>query len=267
MNMMGPLPETEILMKKEPKADLGPVVPEFVQGQSSVFGPIPVDDRKRSARFQVLDSVLQPGLLIPYIMEAVIGDDHVEIPSREDRIVFERQDCDDILVGRRSPGVGLQGVERIRLDIVSVNDSAPPHLFGKEKGEKSRTGAYFTDSHSRQDTDQPDDIAWLFALPPAPFRRPQRFLALMVLGEDDRGQHQDQRQRLLYVGVHFELPLTCIRAASWRCYLRNGLKLLVAHGLGRVGGRSPIGLKADDLFWGTVGGAFLNARKGVTQKI
>jgi hypothetical protein len=26
-------------------------------------------------------------------------------------------------------------------------------------------------------------------------------------------------------------------------------------------------LPADDLFWGTVGGAYLNARKGFTQKI
>ena len=57
MNVMGPLAEAEISVKKETDSGLGAIVPDFVQCQCSVFGPIPIDDSQRSLRFQVFDCV------------------------------------------------------------------------------------------------------------------------------------------------------------------------------------------------------------------
>ena len=97
MDMMGSFPETEIFMEKQTKSDLSPIVTKLFQSQSPMFRPIPVNDGKNTFRIQVFDRVSQPDLFVLDIMEAIVGDDHVEIPARKIRIVIGRQNGDDVL--------------------------------------------------------------------------------------------------------------------------------------------------------------------------
>jgi hypothetical protein len=137
-----------------------------------MFEPIPINDGQRSRRFQVFDGVSQPDLLVLDIMEATVSDDHVEIPARETRIVIERQNADDVLQSSGFLGVGLQRDESVLIDFVGVDNTALARPLGKEEGEVSGAGAYFTDSHSGLNIDQLDDLARPLPLVPVWVRRP-----------------------------------------------------------------------------------------------